>query len=60
MYIFYTVVLIYRHSAIMVHGEKMLGKCEVPYTKRQYSFCTMIILNKTGESWAGPFVAQGP
>ena len=60
MYNFYSVVLIYRYSAIMVHGEKLLEKCEVPYKKRQYCFCTIIILNKTGESWTGSFVNQGP
>ena len=31
------------------------GKCEVPYTKRQYSFCTIIIL----DSWLRHFWPQG-
>ena len=34
----------------MAHSENLfdiiaLGKCEVPFTKSQYSFCTIIILN---------------
>ena len=55
--IFDIIVLIYRHWAIIAHSEnwfdiKALGKCEVPYTKSQYSFCTT-----TG---AGSIIAPGP
>ena len=44
-YDFDIIVLIYRHWAIMAPGDNWfdiiaLGKCEVPYTKGQYSFCT--------------------
>ena len=53
-------MLIYRHLAIMAHSERSLdmialGKCEVPYTKSQYRFCTIIIVYKTGDSWGRTF-----
>ena len=43
--VFDIIVLIYRYWVIMAHSENWfdiiaLGKCEVPYTKSKYSFCT--------------------
>ena len=54
---FATVVLIYRHWAIILHSENLfdkiaLGKCEVPCTKKSYC---IIIIYKTGDSWGGGF-----
>ena len=42
-----TDVQIYMHWVIISHSEKLsdiidLGKCEVHYTKSQYSLCTII------------------
>ena len=46
-----TVMLIYRHWAVMANSEKLsdkiaLGKCEVHYKKSQYSFCIIIACSK--------------
>ena len=55
-----TVVIIYRHWAIMAHSENLfetiiLGKCEVPYTKSQYSSCIIIIRYIKQETLVGDF-----
>ena len=48
----------------MVHSEELLdimplGKCEVHYTKSQYSFCTISPYRKHETHGTVPYLAQG-